>query len=440
MFCGLFLINPVGQYITRNTHAWINDDTLFARMRTYKIYIMCIALTGAAISGAWSIQQNLNLQHALLYTTTVFALVTSGTWNTTTIFMLNMIGKRSTAVLWAGISTTTGLAISYILVTIFETGASWLLGQAAGMAIGSTGAAKALHLSKLTWSKEPTMLFEKGSIRNYVFPLAISTGFMWFIISGYKLVIESNWGLAKLGVITVGLSLASQIWNFFESIAMQYLYPYYYKSISMKDTEISSQAFNDTINILGPIYLVLLSFSVISAASLQKIIISTQYNDALYYIILGTIFETIRAITNLISIGAQIDNKMTTTIPPYAIGSILLLFGLMINANNHTPVKTAALTLIASALAMLFSMYYLISIKIKIYIDWRRWLFGVAVVGLSLTFIEISTPQSILNALQITFVSGVLHLGLIITLTRKNTTLLRLTSKKLGANEEERNP
>jgi O-antigen/teichoic acid export membrane protein len=32
-FCGLFLINPVGQHINRHTHTWWDDGTLLKKLK-----------------------------------------------------------------------------------------------------------------------------------------------------------------------------------------------------------------------------------------------------------------------------------------------------------------------------------------------------------------------------------------------------------------------
>ena len=42
-FCGLFLINPVGQHINRHTHAWWDDGTLLKRLAGYNTYILVVS-------------------------------------------------------------------------------------------------------------------------------------------------------------------------------------------------------------------------------------------------------------------------------------------------------------------------------------------------------------------------------------------------------------
>ena len=42
-FCGLLLINPVGQHINRNTHAWWDDGTLLKRFAGFNIYLSAVS-------------------------------------------------------------------------------------------------------------------------------------------------------------------------------------------------------------------------------------------------------------------------------------------------------------------------------------------------------------------------------------------------------------
>ncbi len=48
-FCGLFLINPIGQHINLHTHAWWDDGTLMARLKSYRRYIFVVSFVGAAV-------------------------------------------------------------------------------------------------------------------------------------------------------------------------------------------------------------------------------------------------------------------------------------------------------------------------------------------------------------------------------------------------------
>ena len=47
MFCGLILINPVGQHINLNTHIWWDDGSLLPRLKKYRNYVLGVSGVGA---------------------------------------------------------------------------------------------------------------------------------------------------------------------------------------------------------------------------------------------------------------------------------------------------------------------------------------------------------------------------------------------------------
>ena len=61
MFCGLFLINPVGQHINLHTHAWWDSGTLLSRLKSYRLYVLAVSLVGGvlvlSIGKQYSIEQ-----------------------------------------------------------------------------------------------------------------------------------------------------------------------------------------------------------------------------------------------------------------------------------------------------------------------------------------------------------------------------------------------
>ena len=72
---------------------------------------------------------------------------------------------------------------------------------------------------------------------------------MWLQLSGYRFLIEGYWGLAQLGFMAVGLQLAGQISALAESLAMQFLYPLFYRRVSLQEEKNEVVlAFSDLLN------------------------------------------------------------------------------------------------------------------------------------------------------------------------------------------------
>ena len=53
VFCGLFLVNPVGQHINRHTHQWLDEGSMLSRLVIYRRYIVLVGLIGMLVCLAW---------------------------------------------------------------------------------------------------------------------------------------------------------------------------------------------------------------------------------------------------------------------------------------------------------------------------------------------------------------------------------------------------
>jgi O-antigen/teichoic acid export membrane protein len=99
LFCGLFLVNPVGQHINRHTHAWWDDGTLMSRLARYNYYIIGVSLFISLPVMVWWHKSQTNMGngyvgYALMAGVAVASIVYLGTWNSTLVPMLNLLGFR----------------------------------------------------------------------------------------------------------------------------------------------------------------------------------------------------------------------------------------------------------------------------------------------------------------------------------------------------------
>ncbi len=372
-FCGLFIVNPVGQYINRNSHAWADEDTLNERLLAYKRFVLLAGLTGALAIGAWTLTQSMNWSERILQMLAILVMVIAATWNATYIGMLNILGFRAISVAWATVTAFMSLIASGILVMQSSTGVAWFIGQAVGMALGALGSGRAFHKLFPKASHLQRGLFEKEALLKYILPLAGATAFMWWQLTGYRLLIEYHWGLAALGMVAVGFGLASQLWALAESVAMQFMFPLFYRRISGAPVSEGKQAFSDLVNTLGPMYLVLASASLVSAPALIWLLIAPSYKDVLIFLLIGIFAECTRTLTNVFSTAAQVEPRMSTLILPYGVGALLItVFLEYASRSTGDLVFGVAATVIAGAgllLTMMWRMHRLLSFNL----DLNRW-------------------------------------------------------------------
>lgn len=441
MFCGLFLINPIGQYINRHTHEWWEEGSLWSRLYSYQYYIILVALVGGIIM--FFVDKSPNTEVSLLTGGALLIMVISGTWNATLIPMLNMLGLRGFSVSFSVFTVGLSLLASIPLIQKFPTATAWFFGQSLGMFAGAVGAGIVLfklantNISIRSYNSNYGLINKKDFLI-YCLPLAIGTGFMWLQLSGYRLIVESYWGLAQLGFITVGLLLASQVWGIAESLVVQFLYPYFFKRVSRNDVVSGSQALSDLLNIVGPLYLILAGITAIAAPLLVFLLVDEKFSSVVTFVMMGAVIESCRALANVFGNSAQVKKNTRSLIMPYVFGSTVLFSALFYIRVNDLDVFYVGLALVLAAISTLFIMILVMFIQIQFYLDWKRWMFG----GVAMSMLFLSSYywsvkfHDWISALALLAGVGIIWIGLSATLLWRNPALGRLLEVKLRTEGE----
>ena len=430
MFCGLFLVNPVGQHINLHTHAWWDDGTLLARLQSYRRYVTAVSLVGGVMMLGISRQPAVG---QLLWTAVaMFAMVAAGTWNATLIPMLNMLGFRAASVLWSIITVAISLASSILLVEWLSTAAAWFAGQAIGMAVGALGARSVLGRN-VTRSLHKLPLLDRHTILTYCFPLAVATGLMWSQLSGYRFLIERYWGLEQLGFMAIGLQMAGQMWALAETLAMQFLYPLFYRRVSGSEKQSEVElAFSDLLNTLVPVYFVLTGLLVLSAPYLHKVLVASQFQNALTFVMLGAGIELCRVLGNLLSNAAHVKRQTKTLALPYAAGSMTALALIYFASAWQLEISGAGAALMAGALAMLTVMWFCMRQQVRFTVDTRRWLCSAAVMlALAVSVFCMPTMSSLGTTIGMLLLIATPAGIAVLALLWKNPATLRLLNVQL---------
>jgi O-antigen/teichoic acid export membrane protein len=436
MFCGLFLVNPVGQHINLHTHAWWDDGSLMVRLKPYRRYILAVSFVGSV--AVLVLDNHHSIEQMLWSMVVMFAMVIAGTWNSTLVSMLNMLGFRAASVLWSIITIAISLASSILLVLWSPSAIAWFAGQAIGMAVGAIGAKYVLqqHTLSTKSAQGDTPLLNRHTALTYCLPLALATGLMWLQLSGYRIVIESYWGLAQLGFLVVGLSLSGQIWSLVESLSMQFLYPLFYRRVSSHENEMEIElAFSDILNTLIPVYFVLTGLVVISAPYLLKLLVARQFQDAVVFVMLGAGIELCRVLGNLLSKAAHVRRKTKSLTLPYAGGAITTLVLIYLAGIWQMEIVWAVVAILIGALVTLMIMWIGMRKQVRFTVDYARWLWGGGVM-LVMTVLVTWMPNVIGLGASIAILTLIaIPVGIaILSLLWKNPATLRLLNVQLKKN------
>ena len=330
-FFVFFLISPIGQYFNRYTHQWEDEGILFSRLKLYFCYmvVVCIcAMVGAGIVHLLGGANDFSL-FTFLILSGLFVLAVSA--NQTVIPLLNMLNYRVLFTTLTFFTGFTALVLSiFFVVFVAETAIYWLAGLLLGnvliLVIG------VFYLSKILFSngEAPSRFFDftyinkknVNTIVKFAVPVSLATAFMWAQNAGYRISIESYLGLEYLGLLGVGLIVASQLSSVVESILMQYLQPNFYRRIKDADFKERIQTVNTYLSITIPVYFALALFLTFSIEYIFPVLVSGEYKEGYKFCIFGVWIEFFRMVTNAIGTIAHSEMKMKGYMYPYIFGAL----------------------------------------------------------------------------------------------------------------------
>ena len=442
-FCGLFLINPVGQHINRHTHAWWDDGTLLKRLMGYNRYLMAVSAGIAIVVACWWMlypSTGHSMVGALLSAFAVSAMVYLGTWNGTFVYILNMLGFRSGSVAWMMASSITGLAFSSMLAYEYHTGIAWVLGQAVGMAVGAIGAGiilrrhQAARVLVSDGADVLPVLLDRQTILTYCLPLATATGLMWLQNTGYRFWVGGSWGVAELGILVIGLSISAQIWTIIESLSMQFLNPYFFRHITEVKTDVQKSAvLSDMVNVMWPLYAVLAGFNMLFASSLLVVLTDARYHAAITFVMLGVLIEFSRCTANLWSYASQIERRTTQIILPYGLGALVVWLGALGVTYSHGDLIMLAGVLVISGVVICVVMIAMMQRILPVVLDMPRWMAssGVLIICLALVVTLPIQIAGVFNNIVLLLVGLSVSGGCMLALLWRNPALSRLLAVSL---------
>jgi O-antigen/teichoic acid export membrane protein len=448
-FCGLFLINPIGQYINRHTHQWWDDGSLVARLFRYNIYVSSasILITFLVFFWWWS-QPNFSNQFTsgILAALSVGLIVYFGTWNGTVVYILNMIGERNVSVGCMTLTSLACLSFSVILTYHYNSSVAWIFGQALGMFIGTISASYALlkrNNIKSSFSLKPhksIRLIERSTILKYCLPLALATGLMWLQSTGYRFWVNGVWGARELGLMVLGLSISAQLWAILESLAMQYLNPYFFRHISQSNSDKNSASIlSDLVNVMLPLYILFVGFNILFAPQIVNVLTDKQFYGAVNFVVIGAIIEFLRCTANLWSYVIQIKINSISFILPYLMGALIVWGSVYLISYLSTNMNSFTYGLILSGVTTCFLMIMKMQRMLPVTIDKFKWLYSLLLLAIYIVVsklnIILSTSEFITNLIQ-------LIIGIIVTswimmiFLWGNPALSRLTSITLHSQKD----
>jgi len=410
-FFVLGLVNPVGMFINRRLHAWVEFGRIKRYMLYYIVYLCFVSLLAALLlyisSFVYEIVPNMEFTWLVLL---VCGSVVFATLNQTYIPSLNLLGYRGWFVLLTLATVTTALVGSMLFVDWFKpTAEMWQLGQLVGQLLFAlVGGGVFFHYAK----KHKKNNSDESSNRityaklvlvfSFAWPLVLSVLFTWVQSQSYRFIVQDMIGLQLLGLFVVGYGVAASIIGVFESIISTYFIPSYYKRISSEDKDEHALAWREYASAM--LVGLMLTIAVVIAVSdeLAFVLLDASFSQAAQYIVWGALAEAARVIVATYALLAHAGMDTKKLIIPNALAALsapILVFLLVGVWAAHGLGMGLA---IAGCVAIIAS-HVMLSKSFKVMVPWQKIMQAALI---ALCFLVSAKVGHSLLGISVTFVSS----------------------------------
>ncbi len=362
---GLSLLNPIGMYMNRNLHRWTLERSVLSHFSLFNAYLVPLSLLSAGFMFVLYSVMHIGAGMELRLLLTVISLfVLINTWNTVIIPTLNLLNYQKSFVFF----TLLTLLLSLLLSSLFSlyvqaTALYWIAGQVLAQAIVNVFAFR--HFRKIVRGRVDVQymrsVLTKENLFNvisFIMPLVITTFCIWLQGQSYRIIIAREIGAKFLGMIGLGLAIASNIAAVAESLAQQLFYPAFYREINTSDPAKREQEWNTMARSAFPVYLSLTVMTSFLAPQLIRLLASDRFLAASPFIVYGAWIELFRMVTGMLTTIAHSEMQTRHLMKAYFVGGVLAVAGTLIAARMPFYEHSIPALLLFSGLVTLAIMYH----------------------------------------------------------------------------------
>ncbi len=374
-FFALFLVNPVGMFINRRLHSWVETGRARAYLGWYWKYLLLVCASAAVISIALNTSGlvTLHMETGWLLLLVCGSLIFN-TLNQTAIPSLNLLGYRLPFIVLTLATIAAGLAAAVGLATAVQPrGEYWLLGLLIGQALFGWMGMRVFY-GKLGDHVIRTLPLTRAACRRlwvFAWPVALAVGFNWMQIQGYRFVLERQVGLAELGVFAAGYGLSAALLAGVEMILATYFQPAFYRRANDETADAHAQAWNDYAAAVLPAVVFVTAVVAGASPEVTVLVLGPAYQDARDYVMLGALAELIRSAGGVYGLIAHARMRTRLLLLPNAGGAALTV-GLVVGLVPIFGVGAAALAVAAGGMLVVFTMHWYMRREIAIQLPWRQ--------------------------------------------------------------------
>ena len=329
-FFSFIIIGSIGTYVNRKTIEWVQDKTLkdglLMLLKNILAPIIIIAFFSVFLY-SYIVYQSIN--YSLLICLLVCSLILFKTSSEAIYPIFNLLNLNSKYIFFLILFNFLNLVLSSLFVYFFDFSFQyWMLGLISSNFL----------IAIISWNSlgQEFKLNNKSNLNYkeiYSFSSSILVGhvLIWFLTDGFRFIAEYKFSADNLGILILGLVVASQIFAVIENVLSQLLYPIYLKNISNKTFEKRSEAFNVYLNKIIPIILFTAIFISLSSFEVLTVLVdSSKINNELIIIFqIGLWIEFLRILINTLKHITISEYKTSKIIIPYSFGAIIFFIGIL---------------------------------------------------------------------------------------------------------------
>ena len=322
----LFLINPVGMFLNRRMHAWIDENRFKSYLGLYVGYLIAVASIAAGVLvTAYHLGLDLGLARLQWMLVLVCGSLVFNTISTTLVLALNMIQRTLAFTLLTLGTLTTCLCLSIFLNhTGHPSAERWMTGTLIGQTLFALIAYFVLFRGDVGLRVGPIRItsVQWSTIVSFCWPLGLAVLMQWLHMQGYRFLLANRFGLAQLGMYAAGYGIAASLMSAYESLLTTWYLPAFYRMANSADLAERGMAWSTYARFMVPASFLGMTALVAASPSLPKVLLGSSYHDTGQFVLLGALAEWARMMVGVIGLNAHLHMKTRRLVLPNLVGAI----------------------------------------------------------------------------------------------------------------------
>jgi len=410
-FFALGFVNPVGMFINRRLHVWVETGKINQYIKYYATYLVGISLFSAFMLYVFNKFYVVVPGMPLLWVVSlVVCAIIFATLNQTYTPSLNMLGFRGWFVLLTLGTVITGLFMSVLLAYFMGAEAElWQAGQLFGQVlmacVGGGIFLKLARLQKKTDSSRTSMSMSFAKLAvvfTFCWPLAISVLLTWVQSQSYRFLIQDIIGLEALGLFVVGYGVSMSLIGVYESIISTYFMPMFYKRTATEEKHEQAQAWRAYASAMLSSLIVTVTVIVVVSEEFAHVLLDEKFFQASQYIVWGALTEAARVTVGAYALLAHAGMNTKKLILPNTFAAVAAPLFVFVFVQNWQ-VAGVGMGLAVAGLVAIVSSHFTLSRSFEIIMPWTRLLWSALVSLILIVIAEVG--HNIFGSSETFFVS-----------------------------------